>query len=322
MRILLVDPSRTALKFVTRLLEAGEHEVRSFTDERQALDCLAHDPRIDALLTSVELGDAMSGLELCWQARLVAGDRRPLYVIVMSSNYERGQLVEALDSGADDFIGKPPAADELYARLRTASRLTSMQRDLIRLASTDPLTGAFNRRAFFHTSAEICRVATETGTPVSAIMLDIDHFKRINDVYGHDIGDAVLRSVAQEITHVDDAVFGRLGGEEFALVLDQCAPDEAEEVAEGLRSVIAALSFPTPTGDVTLTCSFGIASFRAGDTVDTMLKRADLALYEAKTGGRNRVVVSDESGDVDFERPGGVLRTGARMPGGAMDAAE
>src|SRR5688500_7239897 len=154
MRILLVDPSRTALKFVTRLLEAAEHEVRSFTDELQALDCLAQDPQIDALLTSVELGDTMSGLELCWRARLVAGDRRPLYIIVMSSNYERGQLVEALDSGADDFIGKPPAADELYARLRTAARVVGMQRDLIRLASTDPLTGAFNRRAFFRAAGE------------------------------------------------------------------------------------------------------------------------------------------------------------------------
>jgi diguanylate cyclase (GGDEF)-like protein len=196
-----------------------------------------------------------------------------------------------------------------------------MQRDLIQLASTDPLTGAFNRRAFFHTSEEICRVATEIGTAVSAIMLDVDHFKRVNDEYGHDVGDAVLKGIAQEISHVDDAVFGRLGGEEFALVLDQCAPDEAEEISEGLRSVIEALSFPSPRGDVSLTCSFGVASFRTGDTVDAMLKRADLALYEAKAGGRNRVVVSTETGDIDFERPGGVLRSSAR-PDGAMDAAE
>lgn len=319
MRILLVDPSRTALKIVTRLLEAGDHEVRSFTDEVQALECLAQDPQIDALLTSVELGDNMSGLELCWQARLIAGDRRPLYVIVMSSNYERGQLIEALDSGADDFIGKPPAADELYARLRTASRLTAMQRDLIRLASTDPLTGAFNRRAFFHTSEEICRVAAETVTPVTAIMMDIDHFKKINDVYGHDIGDMVLKGVAAEVAHVDDAVFGRLGGEEFALVLDQCELDEAEEVAEGLRAVVEALRFKSPKGEVKLTCSFGLAAYQPGETVDAMLKRADLALYEAKSSGRNRVIVSDGTDGADFDRPGGVLRSSRAQH---MDAAE
>jgi diguanylate cyclase (GGDEF)-like protein len=319
MRILLVDPSRTALKIVTRLLEAGDHEVRGFTDEMEALDYLGRDPDVDALLTSVELG-RMSGLELCWQARIVAGDRRPLYIIVMSSNYERGHLIEALDSGADDFIGKPPVVEELYARLRAASRVVGMQRDLIRLASTDPLTGAFNRRAFFRLAGEVCD-RTVSGVPLSAVMMDIDHFKKINDVYGHDVGDIVLRGVAEQSAKIDGAVFGRLGGEEFAMMLEGRNAQQAHVVADGLRVLMTQLSFPSSKGDVSLTCSFGVTEHHPGDAVDTMLKRADVALYEAKTGGRNRVVVAEDT-DAGTERPGGVIRGGGRRPGELEDAAQ
>ncbi len=305
MRILLVDPSLDVLDAVTALLEAAHHEVCAFADEHEALRCLAQDPRIDALLTSVELG-TISGLEMCQRARRVAGDRRPLYIIVMSDDSARQKLVAALDSGADDFIGMPPALDELYARLRTGERLVGMQRDLIQLASLDSLTGAFNRRAFFLASEEICRTAASTGEPVAAIMLDLDHFKAINDTYGHDIGDAALKAVAAEIAHVDDAVFGRLGGEEFGLILDQCSLDEATEIAEGLRAVIAGLAFAAPHGTISLSCSFGVATFTPGESVDALLKRADLALYDAKRLGRDRVVVFN--GDERRARAGSVIR--------------
>ncbi len=98
----------------------------------------------------------MSGVELCWETRLVATSRRPIYVVMMSSQYDQRSLIEALDSGADDFIGKPPLAEELYARLRAAERLASMQRELIRLATIDPLTGLCNRRGFFEQASEAC----------------------------------------------------------------------------------------------------------------------------------------------------------------------
>ncbi|BCJ89355.1 diguanylate cyclase response regulator [Terrihabitans soli] len=316
MRILLVDPGRTALKIVTRLLEAGDHEVRGFTDEMEALDYLGRDSEVDALLTSVELG-RMSGLELCWQARIVTGDRRPLYIIVMSSNYERGHLIEALDSGADDFIGKPPVVEELYARLRAASRVVGMQRDLIRLASTDPLTGSLNRRAFFRLAGEACERAATGPLPLAAVMMDIDHFKKINDVYGHDVGDLVLRGVAEQAQKVDGSVFGRLGGEEFAMMLEGRNAQQGLVVADGLRVLMTQLSFPSSKGDVSLTCSFGVTEYHPGDAIDLMLKRADVALYEAKTGGRNRVIVSEDLDAV--ERPGGIIRGGSRS--GDIEAA-
>ncbi|HEX7531938.1 MAG TPA: response regulator [Methyloceanibacter sp.] len=122
------------------MLEARGHEVVPFDDEREALARIKSDPFIEALITSAELKH-MSGVELSWETRLIATCRRPIYVLMMSSQYDQRSLIEALDSGADDFIGKPPLAEELYARLRAAERLASMQRELIRLATTDPLTG-------------------------------------------------------------------------------------------------------------------------------------------------------------------------------------
>ena len=138
----------------------------------------------------------MSGLELCWETRVLAGRDRPIYVILMSSSIDKNRLGEALDSGADDFISKPPVADELYARLRAAERLGAMQRELVRLASVDPLTGLSNRRVFFE-RAEAARERCREGGALTAIMFDIDHFKRVNDLYGHDVGDLAIASVAQ-----------------------------------------------------------------------------------------------------------------------------
>src|SRR6185436_2019337 len=195
MRIVLVDPSRTMRLFVTRLLEAGDHEVRPFADGTEALACMRADPEVAALITSGEIGCGMSGLELCWETRVLAGRDRPIYVILMSSSIDKSKLGEALDSGADDFISKPPVADELYARLRAAERFGAMQRELVRLASVDPLTGLHNRRVFFELAEEARGRCGERGA-LTAIMLDIDHFKRINDLYGHDVGDQAIAAVA------------------------------------------------------------------------------------------------------------------------------
>src|SRR5262249_24141518 len=240
MRVVVVDPSRTVLKFVSRMLEAGDHEALPFADGCAALAHIALDHHVGALITSAEL-TSMSGLELCWEVRLLARGRRPIYIIVMSSNQERVNLAEALDMGADDFIGKPPVAAELYARLRAAGRLAAMQNELIRLATTDPLTGALNRRAFFEQAADLAGRA-EAGDPLAAVSFDIDHFKRINDSFGHDAGDDCIRAVAQEAT-LDNALLGRLGGEEFALLLPGLDKSAAGERADSLRQRLAEREF-------------------------------------------------------------------------------
>ncbi len=289
MRIAVVDPSRTVLKVVTQLLEARKHSVCAFTDGREALDQITSDLNVDALITSMELA-SMSGVELCRQVRALASNGRPIYVVLMSSNYDRRKLIEALDSGADDFISKPPALEELYARLRAAERLGDMQRKLYKLAMTDPLTGALNRRAFFEKAQDACMCA-ESGGVLSAILFDIDHFKYINDDFGHDVGDRVLRVIAGEVT-AEKLILGRLGGEEFAVLLDGMNVEDAVQVAERLRLRFAGLQLDADGKPVKFTASFGVSQWTSGDTIDGILKRADIALYQAKEGGRNRVVVA------------------------------
>ena len=294
MRVVLVDPSRTVLKFVSRLLAARHHEVRPFVDEREALDYIRSDVQVDALITSAEL-TVMSGIELCWEARLLATHRRQIYVIMMSSNHDQYRLAEALDGGADDFIGKPPVPEELYARLRAAERMATMQRELVRLATTDPLTGVLNRRAFFELAQEMCSRLLP-GAMLSAIMFDIDHFKRINDMYGHDVGDEAIRGVARaagsESAMAGPPIVARLGGEEFVVLIEGRPVSEALAVAESLRARMAALRFETASDSVTLTCSFGVSQWQPGYSIDQLIKRADMALYKAKREGRNCVVAA------------------------------
>jgi two-component system cell cycle response regulator len=287
MHVALVDSSRTVLKLVSRLLEARSHQVHPFTDPYAALEHIKTHREVDALITSAELL-SMSGIELCWEARLIASANRPLYVILMSSSRDRHRVGEALDSGADDFISKPPVPEELYARLRAAERMTSMQHELIRLAATDPLTGLLNRRAFFERATELC----DRADVLSAIMVDIDHFKRVNDLHGHDIGDRVIRAVAELLAAQGEAV-GRLGGEEFVILLKGRTMTEAVELAERLRAQSTELSFETAKETFRVTLSFGVSERRSGDSIDGFLRRADVALYAAKAAGRNRVMADD-----------------------------
>jgi two-component system cell cycle response regulator len=286
MRIVLVDASRIVRRIIAGLLEARGHTAHAFADGPEALLFIKSNEQVDALITSAELA-SMSGLEMCWEARLLSSCRRPIHIILMSSNYDRHKLTEALDSGADDFIAKPVVAEELYARLRAAERMCAMQRELIKLASTDPLTGLLNRRSFFERA--LGALAEEGGQPLCAAIMDIDHFKSVNDAHGHHIGDEVLCEVAATVTQVTDFV-GRFGGEEFAFICQHRPYGEVYELVEAQRLRIAALEFAGGNGPFRITCSFGMAERHEQDTIDSLLRKADVALYAAKAGGRNRVV--------------------------------
>jgi two-component system, cell cycle response regulator len=191
-----------------------------------------------------------------------------------------------------------------------ADRVTSMKQQLIQFASTDPLTGLLNRRAFFDHAAEMC-LAAQNGKSLSAIMFDIDYFKGINDTHGHEIGDKVLVAVGSEAKVINGAA-GRLGGEEFC-VLAFGEVEDALECAGELQRSVRALRFEHERQEFSITCSFGVAEWEEHDTVDAMLRRADVAMYEAKKSGRDRIVLSDTyalASDHDNWR--GAARSGRR----------
>lgn len=290
MRIVLVDPSRAVQRAMARLIEQGGHCVRVFADGLEALDWLTQEPDIRALITSTQ-PFGISGIDLCKAAHRLSRSRA-LHVILMSSTDDYHLAVAALDNGADDFIPKPPNPDELRARLRLADRVTAMKQQLIEYATTDFLTGLLNRRAFLNRAFELCQEA-QSGRPLSAIMCDVDHFKRINDTYGHESGDSVLAAIGCQAARVGNLV-GRLGGEEFCILVSGRMVDGIA-CAEELREAIRRLSFQENGSTFGITCSFGVAEWEKGDTLDQMLRRADIALYEAKSSGRDRVIAADPS---------------------------
>jgi diguanylate cyclase (GGDEF)-like protein len=289
MRIVLVDPSRVVQRALGQLIEEDGHEVVAFADGLKALSSIAQDDQVRALITSTQPLN-ISGIELCAAASKLSGSRRALHVVLMSSTDDLHLVVAALDNGADDFIQKPPIPDELRARLRLADRVTFMKQQLIRYATIDGLTGLLNRRAFFESAAEMCRAA-QAGSALSAIMFDIDHFKRINDTYGHEMGDQVLSAVGAEIRGAGQ-VAGRLGGEEFCVLIYGEALEALNGAGE-LQQSIRALRFDHKGQEFINTCSFGIAEWETGDTIDRLLRRADLAMYQAKQSGRDKIVMAD-----------------------------
>jgi diguanylate cyclase (GGDEF)-like protein len=223
-------------------------------------------------------------------------------------------FIEALDCGADDVLQLPLSSDELYARLRAAERFTRMQRKLVDMATRDGLTGLLNRPAFFSRAEKLCR---ERDAPLAAIMVDVDFFKSINDRYGHAAGDDALRAVADGLRSGLPAslLAARLGGEEFALLLEGAEPNGACRAAECWRHRIAMTEIAAETGVIRLSCSFGVAQGAPGEDIDSLLRKADAALYAAKRSGRNGVALYDADSALAAASRSGLIR--AAVPSGA-----
>ena len=274
--------------------------MRPFADGADALACMRADPEVAALITSGEIGFGMSGLELCWENARARRARPADLRDLMSSSIDKNRLARR-STPAPTISSPPPVADD-YARLRAAERLGAMQRELVRLASIDPLTGLFNRRIFFE-RAEATRERFEGGGALTAIMLDIDHFKRINDLYGHDVGDLTIASVAQLAAAVG-ALVGRLGGEEFAILTEGQHLSEGVKLAERLRAAIAALKLNTANGPLTLTCSFGVSERKPGESIDDLLKAPTSRSTRRRPGGATawsrRMRIAGERSRADF----------------------
>lgn len=287
MHIVLVDGSRTGLRIIRRLLEPRGDAVADFTDGRDALAYIRATPAADLLMTSFEIG-GISGTELCWEARILADSGRPLYVIAMSSSNDEQHAIGVLDAGADDFMSKPPNHGELNARLRVAERTLTMQRRLIDMATIDTLSGLYNRGAFREKFEAAVGGQRTNGGALALVLFDIDHFKRINDLYGHDVGDQAICKIG-DLRTPPGAIFARTGGEEFAVILPDTDLDGAKRAAEHLRLQIMDFKLPMGAEAVRFTASFGVSQLQDGENTTDLYRRADSALYHSKHRGRNRV---------------------------------
>jgi diguanylate cyclase (GGDEF)-like protein len=290
MRILVVDDDPiTRLTLETLLAQRG-CEVVTAIDGEEAYDLLQREdaPKL-AIVDWMMPG--MSGPELCRKLR-ESKDGRRTHVIMLTGKRAKEDLVTGLEAGADDYVRKPFDIDELYARVRAAYRLVTVQDQLRSQANKDDLTGLLNRAAILEFLRRALEQAARDDNTVSILLADVDRFKLINDTHGHPIGDNVLRQMGrllQTPLRLYDAV-GRYGGEEFLVVLPGCGGEAAVEVAERLRSHVCRRGIQTPAGALSITVSVGIATSAGGFLrVDDLILAADKALYRAKHAGRNCV---------------------------------
>lgn len=249
----------------------------------------------------------IDGLELCRRIRQTPALSR-LYVIMLTGRDSRKDMVVGLDAGADDYIVKPFDAEELRARVQVGIRVATLQEslaervaelqaardELARLASTDPLTGLSSRRTWFEMASMELSRARRYGQPLAVLMADLDYFKRVNDTFGHNIGDDVLKRFADvlRLECRQSDVVGRIGGEEVAILLPQTSAQAAQEVAQRIIERCRTIVVKTQRGDLTFSCSVGVTEAAPSDlAVESILERADEAMYQAKRNGRNGVYV-------------------------------
>jgi diguanylate cyclase (GGDEF)-like protein len=300
-RILVVEDSRTQAEWLSEVLKREGYEIALAADGREAIRRVRTDPP-DLVLLDMILPD-MDGLEVLRVIK-AKSDEHFIPVILLSVKSDLESRVAGLRIGADDFLAKPFAGAEIQARAAAMLRIKSLQDQLRaakgqleRLSITDGLTGLYNHRHFEERLAEEFRRSQRYGDPVSLMMLDLDHFKEVNDRFGHPFGDRVLREAAELIrTSIRDPdICARYGGEEFAIILPkthlQGALAVAERMFKSLRAKRYAVDCAGEPSVLAVTASVGIATFPSKDvsSPELLVKLADEALYRAKRGGRNTI---------------------------------
>lgn len=310
MKILIVDDERTSLMVLQRHLEKWDNEVVTASSGAEALELLRSDADIDLLITDWIMPE-MDGLEVCHRARQMNRDGF-LPIMMLTALSDTQDLIQALNAGADAFLSKPVNSMELKAEIRVMKRVLDLERRLEAqiqelqearakieaMAETDELTGLPNRRCLIRRLDDEIKRAERYGQPLSILILDIDHFKSVNDSHGHQAGDAVLVEAANLLSSMsrETDFIGRYGGEEFLAVLGQTGLEGSRLMAERIREAMADHTFNLGNGKtISKTFSVGAATWHHGeDTDDRIIARADAALYEAKEGGRNRIVLAEE----------------------------
>ncbi|MFZ5929332.1 MAG: GGDEF domain-containing protein [Acidobacteriota bacterium] len=299
MKVLVADDSLVMRRLLEASISSWGYQPVSAADGDQAWEILASpDPPSIAILDWMMPG--LSGLAIC--RRLRERQASPyIYVILLTSRGLREDIVEGLNAGADDYVVKPFDKHELEVRLRAGRRIIELQAELISAqaslreqAMRDPLTGIWNRASILDTLERELDRARRGSSPLGLLLLDLDHFKQLNDTRGHQFGDHALRAFTQRIQSAVRSydAFGRYGGEEFLILAPGCGEQDLVRQADRLRAAVAGSPFDIEGAAVPLTVSIGASSVEPGVRVSSidLIRAADDALYEAKRTGRNRVV--------------------------------
>jgi len=298
-KILIVDDNIHNIEMAAVTVELAGHEPVSVYSGYDALDIMAQD-NVRLLLVDWMMPE-MDGIELIKRIRAQFSDRY-IYIIMLTAKESQDDIVTGLEVGADDYVVKPFLPRELRARIGIGVRIIEMESRLSdhlehmeNLATRDHLTKLYNRRRFL----ELAEKSFEDHSPFSLFMLDVDHFKQINDRFGHPAGDKVLVQVADLVNDQlqDMGIIGRYGGEEFIGILPDRASDEATTLVETLCKSIEETPIKLAVENIQITASIGIVTCNGNNkndcTVHDLIHRADEALYRAKNNGRNRVEIAD-----------------------------
>lgn len=284
--ILVVDDTPGNIDMMLHILK--DYDVISTTSGEEALSLLKSET-VDMILLDIMM-PSMDGFEVC--RRLKAGEAtREIPVIFITARSDLDSIEKAYDAGGVDYVTKPFRPRELLARVKTHLHLREVIGKLDYLANHDSLTGLYNRRKFF----ELGRKLYNSGKgKVFAVIIDIDHFKRINDCHGHHSGDLVLKAVTKTIGALmpKQSVLGRVGGEEFAALIDASMNDDVQQLIDTIRITVSELIISIGGGNY-LSCTISSGMARTGNgitSLDNLLKKADAALYEAKQSGRNQSI--------------------------------
>jgi two-component system, cell cycle response regulator len=297
-KILIADDSLVSRHLLEATLRKWGYEVVVACDGEQALTLLqTEDAPAVAILDWMMPG--ITGLEVCRRVRLRA--REPYtYILLLTSKSQKEDLIEGMEAGADDYITKPFDQHELLVRLRAGTRLVDLQAELLSArealreqATKDSLTHLWNRSSIYDILCRELARGQREHAPVGVVMVDLDHFKSINDNYGHFAGDAVLCEAARRMQNAVrqyDSI-GRYGGEEFLILLSGCDEEASLSQAERLRKQLAQLQIPIQDSTISISASFGVTTALPGQswTPEELIHKADEALYLAKRRGRNRV---------------------------------
>ena len=305
MRILIADDERMSRTMLRASLTNWGYDVLETTNGAEALEVLSQEGRPPIAIVDWMMPE-IDGPTLCQEVRKLPIEPY-VYILLLTAKDGQKAIVEAIEAGADDFVMKPFRAHELKARLRAGQRIVELQAQLFEaqerlrmLAMNDALTGLWNRRAILDALEREHIRCGRQNTPLGAIMVDVDHFKSINDTYGHPAGDEVLREVGRRLKNSlrpYDKI-GRYGGEEFLMISPGCDQESVAMVAERIRAAIANEPIKLQTGTISVTASLGAVNHCPADIrpVTDLIQSADQALYRAKEKGRNRV----EIGVIDF----------------------